>query len=94
MANRLLYHPHHVQALRGRLRGVLDEAKADLHAMHRRHVAELAELRAELAELRSIFQDVVRTLRVQAETDVATLRRQLETALVRLERRDSAQPLH
>jgi len=87
---RVLYHPEHV----AKLRGVLDDAKADLHAMHERRVAELAELRRELDELRSILALVVSVTRQQAEADLASLRRQLETALVRLERRDPAQPLH
>jgi hypothetical protein len=49
-------------------------------------LCELADLRAEVAELLEVLQMVVGTLRAQAESDVATLRRQLETALARIER--------
>jgi len=90
---RILYRPEHVAQMRERLRGVLDEAKADLHAMHERHVAELEELRREVAELRSILAIVVSVTRQHAESDLASLRRQLETALARLER-DPRKPLN
>jgi len=86
----VLYHPKYVEGFRVALR----EARADLVAMHERHLAELADLRAEVAELRSILADVVRLSREKAEGDLVALRRQLETALGRLERRDPAQPLH
>jgi len=59
---------------------------AERNAMLRRHVDELDAVRHELHDLRSIFADVVATLRQQAEFDVATLRRKLEIALARLER--------
>ena len=78
----VLYHPKYVEGFRNPLR----EAKADLHTMHFRHLCELADLRKEIAELRSILADVVAALRTQAETDVATLRQRLETALARIER--------
>jgi hypothetical protein len=81
-ARRVLYHPDHV----ARLRSVLAEAKSDLHEMHERHVAELNALRGELDELREILAIVVDAARSQAESNVATLRRQLEYALARLER--------
>jgi hypothetical protein len=61
--------------------------------MHARHVAELAALRNEIDELRDVLQLVVGILRVQAESDVRTLRRQLTAVLARLER-DPAKPLH
>jgi hypothetical protein len=86
--NRILYRPEHV----ARLRGVLNSAREDLREMHAKHLAELADLRAELGELREILAIVVGVARQQAETDVATLRRQLEYALARLER--PAGPLH
>lgn len=85
----LLYSPQYLAALRN----TLAAAKADLHEMHFRHLCGLADLRKEIAELRSILADVV-ALRTQAETDVATLRRQLETALVKLAQRDPQKPLH
>lgn len=56
-------------------------------------MAELADLRDELHELREIMLLVTSTLRQQAECDVAQLRRQLELALARLER-DPRRPLH
>jgi len=55
---------------------------------------ELAELRAEVSELREVLLLLVGISREQAEMDVATLRRQLMAILVRLERRDPSQPLH
>jgi len=60
------------------------EAKADLHTMHFKHLCELSDLYKELAELRSVVSDVVRTLRESAETDVDRLRHELERALLRL----------
>jgi hypothetical protein len=77
---RLLYTAEYVEGFRN----ALHEARADLHEMHCRHLDELADLRAELSELRSIFADVVGTLRQQADSDVARLRRDLERALLRL----------
>jgi hypothetical protein len=84
----VLYHPKYVAALRNVLAG----AKADLHEMHFRHLCELADLRREVAELRSILQDVIRASREKGEADVASLRRELEHALARLERPNK--PLH
>jgi len=89
-ARRIVYTPEHVQ----RFRNALAEARADLRESHSRFLAEIAELRREVAELRSIMQDVVRASRVKAADDVASLRHELETALARLERRDPALPLH
>jgi t-SNARE complex subunit (syntaxin) len=86
----VVYHPRFIAALRN----TLAEAKADLHEMHYRHLCELADLKKEIAELRAIFRDVVTMLRQQSEADVARLRRQLETALVKLAQRDPQKPLH
>jgi uncharacterized protein Yka (UPF0111/DUF47 family) len=86
----VLYHPRYVEGFRAALR----EARADLAALHFRHLCELQDLRREVDELRSIFEDVVHTLRQQAESDVDQLRRQLMAALVRLQRRDPNTPLH
>jgi len=85
----LLYSPQYVHGFRIALR----EARADLHEMHVRHLCELAGLRHEVNELRDVVQLVVSILRQQAKTDVASLRRQLEVALARLER-DPAAPLN
>jgi len=68
-------------------------AIVERNEMLRRHLDELDAVRRELVELRSIFEDVVRCLREQAEADVATLRKRLETCLARLERHP-ARPLH
>jgi hypothetical protein len=65
---------------------------AELVAKQEALLAELANLQREVAELREIFQ-IVGTLRTQAETDVATLRHQLEVAVARLEC-DPARPLN
>jgi hypothetical protein len=86
---RLFYSPGYVEGFRSALR----EARDDLHDMHCRHLDQLAAVRAEVAELRSIFADVVTVLRMQAEADVSDLRRRLELALARLER-DPRRPLH
>ena len=85
----VLYHPRVIAALRN----TLAEAKDDLRDLHHRHLAELADLRAEISELRSILADVVTSLRTQADQDVAALRRQLMIALARL-KRDPQRPLH
>jgi CHASE1-domain containing sensor protein len=89
-SRRVVLHPRYVEALRNTLR----EARADLHAQQFQFLCEVADLRRELDELREILALIVSITRQQAQADVATMRRQLETALVRLERRDPAQPLH
>ena len=86
---RLLYSSQFVRGFAVALR----EAKADLHKMHFKHLCELADLKKEIGELREVMLLVTSTLRQQSEADVATLRRQLETALARIER-DPAKPLH
>jgi len=83
---RVVYTAERVHAMAAAMR-------ADLVAMHERHLAELIALRAEVAELRGILQDVVRASRMKAEDDVHALRRELERALVGLER-DPNKPLH
>ena len=88
-ARRTLYTAEFVQNFRTALR----EARADLHDVHFRYLTELAAVHAEVRELRSILEDLIRASRMQAEGDVATLRRQLETALARIER-DQQKPLH
>ena len=69
------------------------ERRSGLHILTDEEERELAALRREFDELRSIMLDVVRCLRQQTESDVATLRGQLEVALARIER-DPAKPLH
>jgi hypothetical protein len=54
---------------------------------------EVARLHAEVGELRSVMGGVVTGLRQEADRDVAALRRQLEVALLRLNRNDE-RPLH
>jgi len=87
---RILYHPQYVRGFANALR----EARADLDDAHCRHRDELATLRAEVGELRDVVADVVHVMRESAERDVATLRHELELALVRLTRRNPATPLH
>jgi hypothetical protein len=87
---RLLVSPERVELIRTALR----EARADLDEMHARHLAELASLRAEVAELREILALVVSITREQVEADVVSMRRQLETALARIERKPDNTPLH
>ena len=71
----------------------LVEARADLDRLNDQHARELAALLAEVSELRGILHDVVAVLREQANQDVATLRRELERALIKLAPRDG-RPLH
>jgi hypothetical protein len=78
----------------------LAKARADLSEQHFQHLCELADQNAELvqlkgqvAELRDILLMMVSIRRAEADTDVVGLRHQLETLLVRLERRDG-QALH
>jgi hypothetical protein len=80
---RVLLHPNYIQAMRNTF---MREARADLHQMHFEHLCQLADLRRELTELREVLELVVSVSRQKAETDVATLRQQLETALAKLER--------
>lgn len=60
------------------------EQFAVLAAERDQQLHALAELRAEVDELREIFGDVVTALRMKADSDVARLRRELERALLRL----------
>ena len=60
----------------------------------REHQSEMEALRAEVAELREVLEVVVRATREQAEADLHELRRQLQAALARLQRRDLTKPLH
>jgi chromosome segregation ATPase len=95
---RILYLPEHFQALLA----TLAKAKADLSEQHFQHLCELADLNAEVrnlrdqvAELREVVSLLVSTRRAEAETDVAQLRAQLTALLGRLERRrDPNTPLH
>jgi len=83
----LLYSPQFIEAC------ALRAGYVDLVEMHSRNLAELADLRRELAELRDILGIVVKASRETAERDVAALRHQLEVALARVER-DPNKPLH
>jgi F0F1-type ATP synthase membrane subunit b/b' len=80
-------------ALIERFRAALAEERAIAEQQHFEFLAEVAELQAELVELREVMQLIVGTLRVSAEQDVAELRHRLETALARLERKPNT-PLH
>jgi hypothetical protein len=78
----LVYHPDcFVAALR------------QAHDTHAHFLAEMDELKREVAELRDIMQTVVQCSRETAERDVAALRHQLEVALARIQRRPDT-PLH
>jgi F0F1-type ATP synthase membrane subunit b/b' len=81
-------------ALVQRLRNVFAEERATAQQQHLEFLAEVAELRGELMEMREILAMMVATSRAQAETDVEDLRRQLEHALSCLTRRDPNTPLH
>ena len=83
---RLLVHPHHLAYIAGYNRAMLD-ARADASVSNFETLCELHDLKREVADLRDILGLMVSTLRTQAEADVAQLRRQLEHALTRLERR-------
>src|SRR5262245_22588557 len=77
--------------LLGEARKAHAQAMADLHALA--HRCAISDMQAEVTELREILYDVTVVLRQQADTDVETLRRQLELALIRLTPRDG-HPLH
>jgi len=94
---RIVYLPEHFQALCA----TLARAKADLSEQHFRHLCAIADqnveieaLRSEVRELREVVALLTAIRREEAEHTVASLRRQLEAVLARLERRDPNQPLH
>ena len=71
------------------------DALCDQHRRATEHmITELTALRLDHADLREIVSDVVITLRAKADREVAEVRRQLEAALLRIVRRDPAQPLN
>src|SRR5262249_41216441 len=61
-------------------------ALADLDALAFEHRRGLANLEAKVTELHEVIHDVVGILRRQADVDVATLKRELQTVLLRLSR--------
>jgi len=69
------------------------EARRDLAQLQHEHEREIAALRRELNELRDACHDIAVVLCDQADRDLATLRKQLELALIRLTPRDG-KPLH
>jgi hypothetical protein len=75
---------------------LLAEARAADERRHFELQCELADLRAEIAELREVMQLLVGMAREQAEGNVAELRKQLEGALLRLAHHEhrSGRPLH
>ena len=85
---RLLYHPEYVRAFADALR----EARADLHEMHSRHVAEVAALRRELDEVRAAF-DELRSISL-ARQKAARSSLPASTASAPSHERDPAQPLN
>jgi hypothetical protein len=68
--NRPLYHPDRVRAMFAQMR-------SELHAMHFKHLCELADLRRELDETRTALDELrAATLaRQRAEADLELLRR-------------------
>jgi hypothetical protein len=78
----------------GEARQAHAQAVADLHAQAFEHRCAISDMQAEVTELREILHDVTVIVRQQADCDVATLRRQLQAVLLRLTRRDPAQPLN
>ena len=88
---RLLYHPEYVRAFADALR----EARADLHEMHSRHVAEVAALRRELDEVRAAFDELrtVSLARQRAEVELRGLYRERAIVRARAAERDPAAPL-
>jgi len=73
-----------------RVRALFSAMRDELRSMGEKHTAEVESLRR---EFREALQIIVGTLRQTAESDVATLRRQLELALARIER-DPQKQLH
>ena len=60
------------------------DARAELHAIAFEHRCALADVLHEVEDLRAILRDVVTGLRQSADRDIASLRRELERALLRL----------
>lgn len=73
------------------LRAAVDRASAVVAAEYQ---DEISALRAEVDELREVALLLVTLMRERCEGDLASLRAQLEGALVRLTHRDPAHPLH
>ena len=97
MYERPLVRPHLTTALAnllGEARKAHAQAMADLHALAFEHRCAISDMQAEVTELHEILHDVTVILRQQADTDVATLKQQLQGVLLRLTRRDPAQPLN
>jgi len=61
-SRKLLYTPDRVQAMFAKMR-------SDLHAMHWKHVAELAELKRELDETRAAFDELLGVVRSRQRTE-------------------------
>ena len=74
------------------------EARANAAALLAAHnaalAAEVRSLHEEIAELRAIVGLLVACERQRTEDDLDSYRRQLESALARLARRDPSIPLH
>jgi hypothetical protein len=89
---RVLYHPECVRAYRD----ALAEARADLHAMHHRHLRELAALRRELDECHAALRELrdARAAIVQAEAELVSLYRERSIQRARTAERDPGQPLN
>jgi len=97
MYERPLIRPHlttQLANLLGEAQRAHRQAMADLHALAFEHRCAISDVQAEVTELHEILHDVTVILRQQADTDVATLKQQLQGVLLRLTRRDPAQPLN
>ena len=86
---RLVYTEEHVRALFAKMRG-------DLHAMHFKHLCEMADLRRELDQVRTLYDQLrsVTLARSKAGVEVAELRRLQAIGRAQVAQRDPALPLH
>jgi hypothetical protein len=91
-SRKLVVDPNHT-AYRAGYAAAMVHARTDAAVSNFETLCELHDLKREVAELRDILGLMVSTLRTQAETEVTDLRRRLESALARLERKPST-PLH
>jgi hypothetical protein len=91
-SRRLLYTPQYVAGFARALR----EARADLDAMHAKHLYEMDELRRELDEVRDAFNQLraAVTRREQADVEVCALYRERDIVRAKAAERDPTTLLH
>jgi hypothetical protein len=70
--------------------------RAEMDAMHERHLSEVAALRAELDGIRALYDELrsVSLARSRQELELAELRRLRDIGRARATQRDPATPVH